>query len=316
MGAIVWTGDISASFNDLASTPGMVLNWALAGAPYVTCDIGGFSGETNPLLLSRWYGVGVFMPVMRVHSTISATPHFPFPELWGQEASDAMRTLLEHRYSLLPHVYSLGHETFLTGLPIARPMVMEFADAATAALTSQWMIGDSMLVAPVLADDNATTAVLPLLADGAVWFAWGFFGWQTGRAFAGGQAVPLSGVPLDAVPAFVRSGGILALAPKVQFSDALPGGPLNAVAFAGADGAFTLYEDDGETRGYAAGVVSQVMLTWDDSRHCLSWARGGAAGAAGARAFTQIAVTAYFLDGSVRVAPAQAMGQAGSACPT
>jgi alpha-glucosidase (family GH31 glycosyl hydrolase) len=293
----------------------MVLNWALAGAPYVTCDIGGFSGETNPLLLSRWYGVGVFMPVMRVHSTISATPHFPFPELWGQEASDAMRTLLALRYSLLPHMYSLGHEAFLTGLPIARPMVMEFADAATAPLTSQWMIGDALLVAPVLTDDNATSAVLPRLAAGCVWFGFAADS-QSGQTFAGGQTVPLSGVPLDAVPAFVRSGGILALAPPIQYSDALPGGPLNAVAFAGADGAFTLYEDDGETRGYAAGLVSYVNLTWDDSRHCLSWARGGAAGAAGARAFTQIAVTAYFLDGSQGTSPAQAMGQTGSACPT
>lgn len=61
LGAIVWTGDISPSWGDLQQTPGMVLGWALAGAPYVTCDIGGFSGETNALLLARWYGVGVFM---------------------------------------------------------------------------------------------------------------------------------------------------------------------------------------------------------------------------------------------------------------
>ena len=306
----MWTGDIQPSWDDLQKTPGLILNWGLSGAPFVTCDTGGFSGETNSLLLARWYGASAFSPVMRVHSTLGATPHFPFPELWGADASAAMRALLELRYALIPHLYSLAHETYATGLSLARPMVMHFPDAATAALTSQWLIGDALLVAPVLTDDNATTAVLPALAGGARWFEWG-----SAVAHAGGQALALTAVPLDAVPAYARSGGIFALAPPVQYSDALPGGALDVRVYAGADGAFTLHEDDGETTAYAAGAVATLALSWDDAAGCLSWARGGAAGAGGANAFTQLRVTAYFASGATKAAAAQAIGASGRACP-
>lgn len=291
----------------------MVVNWALAGAPYVTCDIGGFSGETNSLLLTRWYGVGVFMPVMRVHSTISATPHFPFPELWGQDASDAMRTLLQLRYSLVPHLYSLGHETFLSGLPIARPMIMEFTDSQTASLTSQWMIGDAVLVAPVLSDSNATSAVLPVLPAGSVWFP--LQATAGSKPYAGGQTVSLPNVPLDTVPAFVRSGGIVLFAPPVEYTDALPGGPLNVAVYAGADGSFTLYEDDGETRAYETGAVATLRFSWVDATRCISWTRGGVAGSGGAQSFVQLQVTAFFVDGTSGSVPPQDIGDSGTACP-
>jgi hypothetical protein len=71
LGTVVWTGDISVSWLALATTPSAVLNWVMAGAPFVACDIGGFEGgATPPALLTRWYQLGVFLPVMRVHSRI------------------------------------------------------------------------------------------------------------------------------------------------------------------------------------------------------------------------------------------------------
>ena len=310
IGAIVWTGDISPQWQDLQRTPGYVLNWALAGAPYVTCDIGGFSGETNALLLARWYGTGVFMPIMRVHSTHSAKPHFPFPELWGQEASDAMKALLALRYALLPYTYSLGHEAFATGLPLARQMAIEFpSDPACATLTSQWLLGPSLLVAPVLSEDNTTSAYLPA---GATWFEWG-----TATTHPGGSTQALSNVPLSRVPVYVRSGAIIPLAPPVQYSDALPGGPLQVFVYGGADGSFTLVEDDGESMAYKLeGGTASLTLAWSNAEQCLSWTRSGAAeNPAGAQAFTQIAVTAYFADGSSGYAVAVNIGGGGLACP-
>lgn len=213
VGAITWTGDISPQWQDLQRTPGYVLNWGLAGSPYVTCDIGGFSGQTNGLLLTRWFGVGVFMPIMRVHSTNSATPHFPFPELWGADASAAMRTLLEWRYALVPYLYSLAHETRSTGVPMARPLLLEFpGDAAVAGNTAQWTLGESLLVAPVVTPDNATSAYLPLLPGGAgVWFEW-----ASAVTHAGGTTLSLTDVPLAAVPVYARSGAVVPLAPLVQ----------------------------------------------------------------------------------------------------
>lgn len=310
IGAIVWTGDISPQWQDLQRTPGYVLNWGLAGAPYVTCDIGGFSGQTNGLLLTRWYGVGVFMPTMRVHSTNSATPHFPFPELWGEDASAAMRTLLQLRYALVPFLYSLGHETRATGVPICRPLALEFpGDSAGAANTAQWMVGDALLIAPVVTADNSTSAYLPALPAGpASWFEWG-----SATTHPAGTTLSLTDVPLDAVPVYVRPGSILPLAPLVQYTDALPCGPLAVAVYAGADGSFTLAEDDGETTSTATATLA---LSWSESTKCLSWLAGGASpNPAGARAFTQLSVVAYLLDGSTRTAPAVAIGPSGSACP-
>lgn len=308
IGAIVWTGDISPQWQDLQRTPGYVLNWGLAGAPYVTCDIGGFGGQSNALLLTRWYATGVFMPIMRVHSTNSATPHFPFPELWGQEASDAMRALLQLRYALLPYTYSLAHEAYRTGVPPARQLALEFPnDPAVASTTSSWFFGPALLVAPVLQDDNTTTAYLPL---GATFFEWG-----TAVTHPGGSTLPLANVPLAKVPVFARAGSIVPLAPPVEWSDALPGGALEVAVYGGADAVFALAEDDGDTLAYASGVVATLHLAWDDSTRCLSWARGGAPGAGGAQAFVQLAIIAYYADGSTAKADPTEIGSSGSACP-
>jgi hypothetical protein len=294
------------------NTPGYVLNYGIAGNAFTTCDTGGFEGQTNALLLARWYGVSTFIPLMRIHSRINWVPHFPFEELWGAEAAAAMGAFLRLRYALLPYSYSLGHVAAATGLSPARPLRLEFpGDASVAALTREWMYGDALLVAPVLTPDNATAVILPALSGGARWFEWG-----SAVAHAGGATLALASVPLDVVPAYARSGGIFTLAPPVQYSDALPGGPLDVRVYAGADGAFTLYEDDGETTAYAtAGAVATLALSWDDAAGCLSWARGGVTGAGGAQAFVALRVTAYFASGETRAAPVQAIGAAGRACP-
>jgi len=236
LGAIAWTGDISDTWYDLANQPGYFLNWGLAGQPWVTCDSGGFAGGTETsLLLARWYGMASAMPVMRVHSVISDVPHFPFPELWGQEASDAMRVHLVRRYALLPYTYSLAHVTHRTGVPMARPLLMHYPDDdKVAQLTAQWMLGEGVLVAPVLSADNTSSPYLPQ----GTWYAWG-----TGSATVGPATLALTAVPLGSLPMYVLAGSIIPLASPVQFSDALPGGPLLVTVYGGADGAFTLYED-------------------------------------------------------------------------
>ena len=124
MGAAAWTGDIETDWKTLAEVPANLLNWSLAGMPYGGCDIGGFKGDPTPEMLTRWMQEGVFFPVMRAHSVNTVKPHFPW--LFGQDAENAMRQALDLRYRLVPFYYSLAHETFATGAPIMRPMVMEF----------------------------------------------------------------------------------------------------------------------------------------------------------------------------------------------
>ena len=239
LGAVVWTGDVSTTWDALSTQPGTMLNWGLAGVGLVTCDTGGFSGsDDTPELLVRWYQVAVFMSVMRVHSTNSDTPHFPF--LYGQTAGDAMRRALNLRYQLIPYHYSLAHMAFRpNGLPIMRPLLWEYPDdPSVAEMTSQWFDGQDIMAAPVLAEGNATNVYLPK----GTWFEF-----NTTTTHVGPTTLSLTNVALDHVPVYVRPGGVVTLGPVIQHTGQMPGGPLQVQVYSGANGSFTLVEDDGMT---------------------------------------------------------------------
>ncbi|MDE3066678.1 MAG: glycoside hydrolase family 31 protein [Verrucomicrobiota bacterium] len=263
-GAAAWTGDIRSSWRALAATPTSLLNWSLAGMPYGACDIGGFLGNPSPELLSRWMEAGVFFPVMRSHSEIKATPRFPW--LYGANALSAIRKALELRYRLIPLYYSLAHETFETGVPLMRPLVMEFPDDPRVAnLSDEWLMGPSLLAAPVLQSGGRRSVYLP--AGG-----WYVFGANT--LLTGSQTVKLT-VKLDEIPVYVRAGTLLPLGPVIQHTDQLPGGPLELQIYPGRDATFALFEDDGETTGYLKGRIRRTTFRWQDTAGKLRWKRQG-----------------------------------------
>ena len=263
-GAAAWTGDIHSSWQALAGTPTSLLNWSLAGMPYGACDIGGFSGNPSPELLSRWMEAGAFFPIMRSHSEIFATPRFPW--LYGPDALAAIRQAIELRYRLIPFYYSLAHETFQTGVPLMRPLLMEFPDdPQTANRSDQWMMGGSLMVAPILQPGGKRSVYLP-----------------AGRWYAFGSNLPLKGkrtlevtAALDEIPVYVRAGSILPLGPVIQHTRQLPGGPLELQIYPGRDATFTLFEDDGETTDYLKGQVRRTTFTWQDKTGRLSWKSEG-----------------------------------------
>jgi len=264
LGAAAWTGDIQSSWKALADTPTSLLNWSLAGMPYEACDIGGFSGNPSPELLSRWMEAGVFFPIMRSHSEIHVTPRFPW--LYGPDALAAIRQAIELRYRLIPFYYSLAHETFQTGLPLMRPMLMEFPDdPKTANLSDQWMMGGSLMAAPILQAGGKRLVYLP-----------------AGHWYAFGSNLPLKGkrtmevtAGLDDIPLYVRAGSILPLGPVIQHTSQFPGGPLELQIYPGQDATFTLFEDDGETTDYLNGQVRRTTFTWRDKASRLSWKSEG-----------------------------------------
>jgi alpha-glucosidase len=301
LGAAVWTGDINPSWDDLRNTAGYLLNWGLSGMPYVTCDIGGFTGQTNAQLLARWYQLGVFLPVMRVHSTKDATPHFPF--FWPS-IEDNLRNSLNLRYRLVPFLYSLAHRLHDTGMLSMRPMLADYwADTATHDMTNQWMVGDSLLAAPVMTEDNTAWAYLP--QDSGNWYEW-----NSSTTHPAGSNLTLSNVDMDAIPVYVREGGIVPLGPVVQYTDALPGdGILTVHVYAGADGSFTLVEDDGETQDYTSGATRRTAFTWDDSTGMLKWTVSGSW--SGSTAFTQVEAIVFRPDGIAHSSP-EPIGSGGS----
>lgn len=286
LGATVWTGDIDPTWKDLAGTPGMMLNWVLGGAPYVACDIGGFTRETTSELLVRWMQLGVFMPTMRVHSVNSAKPHWPW--LWGEDAAQAMRDSLELRYRLVPYHYSLAHSMYRYRKLWIRPLVFDFpADPVASKSVSQWMDGD-ILVAPVLSQDSQKKIYLPA----GLWYPLSV---PTSR---GSASEPISGpthitqhADFREIPAYVRAGTVLPLASVIQSTQDLPGGALEVQVYGGADGIFEMVEDDGETTTYEAGHSRTLNFQWDDASRRLSWSLTGYVMAPGKKAFKRIFAT-------------------------
>lgn len=264
LGAAAWTGDIVSSWKTLAGTPANLLNWSLAGMPYETCDIGGFFGSPSPELMSRWMEAGVFFPIMRTHSEVHYPPHLPW--LYGTNALEAMHKAINLRYRLIPYYYSLAHETFATGIPLMRPLVMEFpTDPKVANLADEWMMGDSLLAAPLLQEGGKRSIYLPA----GDWYVFG-----TNQIISGDRSIQVTAA-LDEIPVYIRAGTILPLGPVVQHTSELPGGPLEVQVYPGKDAAFTLVEDDGESQDYLHGKIRRTTLRWDDAKKQLSWRRSG-----------------------------------------
>lgn len=264
LGAAAWTGDIKSSWDVLSATPTSLLNWSLAGLPYETCDIGGFLGNPTPELLSRWMEAGVFFPVMRSHSEIHDTPRFPW--LYGPDALNAIRKAIELRYRLIPYYYSLAHETFETGVPLMRPLLMEFpGDKKVANVSDEWLMGPSLLAAPILQPGGRRKVYLP----DDQWYTF-----ETNVPLNGKRTLKVT-AGLDEIPLYVRAGTILPLGPVIQHTSQLPGGPLELHIYPGKDATFTLVQDDGETTGYMKGQVLCTTFQWDDMSGQLSWATKG-----------------------------------------
>lgn len=285
-GATSWTGDIHSTWEHFDKTPTDLLNWGLAGMPYTGCDIGGFfsrpeESALTPELLTRWVEAGVFFPIMRTHSTKSVVAHFPW--LFGPDAQAAMIKAIQLRYRLIPYYYSLAYETHDTGVPMMRPLIMEFPDDPKVAnLSDQWLMGTGLLAAPIL-QQGTTTRTVYLPRDR--WYSF-----ENGTPMNGDQTITAT-AQLDEIPLYVRAGTILPLGPIIQSTDELPGGPLDLQIYPGKDAAFTLVEDDGETKEYLKGVYRKTTFTWNDAARQLSWKTEGSY--TGGHSFQQMIVSLF-----------------------
>ena len=256
-GAAAWTGDINSDWETFREQPGTLLNWTLAGMPYVSQDAGGFQGTPTPELYTRWIEEAVFTPIMRAHGTHNS-PRWPWA--FGDGALQAMTKAIDLRYRLIPYIYTLADVTNRTGLPPIRPLFLEFPDdRATWSLNDEWMLGDRLLAAPVLTKGGKRKVYLP---------AGNWFDGNTGKAVAGAQTLDLTPVPLNIIPFYVRAGTILPLGP-VTPSTSEAEDPIEVRIYPGADAAFSLYEDDGNTYNYEKGALTRIPMQWDDRKRKL-----------------------------------------------
>ncbi len=260
---IVWSGDIPATWQVLREQIPAGINFSLSGIPYWNTDIGGFfSGDPQDPsyceLFIRWFQFGAFCPMFRVHGT-----NYP-KEMWrfGPPAMAILEHFNHLRYRLLPYIYSVAWMVTNQGYSMLRGLVMDFpADRAVLNIPDQFMFGPAILVSPVL-EPNAKSRNVYLPAETHWYDFW------TGHAHMGGAAVNAPAA-LDSMPLHIRAGSVLPLGPVVQYA-ALPADPLEIRVYPGADGTFTLYEDENDNYNYERGVYSQITFTWEDHSRTFS----------------------------------------------
>jgi alpha-D-xyloside xylohydrolase len=279
--AVSWSGDIQGNWDTFKKQIPAGLNFSLAGIPYWNTDIGGFFGgkPADPRyaeLFTRWFQFGAFCPLFRVHGAGASK------EMWRFDAAtDAILVKYDRlRYRLLPYIYATAWQVTHAGDTMLRPLVMDFrTDAPAVGVSDQYLFGRALLVNPVVTPGATSRKVY--LPAGRDWYDF----W-TGRRTAGGQTVDAP-APIDTLPLYVKAGSILPLGPVVQYAEEQPAAPLELRVYRGADGAFTLYEDDGNTYDYEKGAYAEVPITWNETAHKLTIGarRGSFPGLAAEREF-------------------------------
>jgi alpha-glucosidase len=259
-GAAAWSGDIASSWDSLAETPARLLNFGLAGMPYSACDIGGFTNsDPDPTMLTRWIEAGVFSPIMRTHS-VPGKGHYPW--MYGDDPGNAMQKALDLRYRLIPYYYSLAYQNYFTGDLLMRPLVVDYpSDKNTFDLADEWMMGHDLLVAPILTSVSNRSVYLP---------AGGWYKLGGSAAITGGKTLNVIAA-LDDIPVYVPAGAILPLGPVKQYTGEPSTVPLEVQVYPGANGTFTLYEDDGKTLDYQKGIYRATAFQWNDAARKLTW---------------------------------------------
>jgi alpha-D-xyloside xylohydrolase len=271
--AAIWSGDITSTWTAFKKQISTGVGYSVSGNPYWTVDSGGFAVPTRFAeganaeewreLNTRWFEFATFLPLLRVHGQT------PNREMWefGGDTSPAYQAQLKFdrlRYRLLPYVYSWAGAITQDAGTLLRPLVMDFrTDSAALAVSDQFMFGKAFLVSPVTTYQARTRSVYLPTATG------GWYDFWTGTAAAGGKTVTAD-APLDAMPVHVRAGSIVPFGPELMYTSEKAADPITLFVYAGADGAFTLYEDDGKTFGYEKGEFSKIPLTWTDATKTLS----------------------------------------------
>jgi alpha-D-xyloside xylohydrolase len=263
--AAVWSGDVNPTWSYLKKQIPAGLNYSVSGLPYWTTDIGGFvaANPDDPAyreLYIRWFQFGTFNPILRAHGTRTTNQN----ELWSY-GPDAQKILVSYdrlRYRLLPYIYSLAWKTTSEGYTPMRALVMDFrTDERAANIGDQFMFGPAILVNPIT-DPGSVTRRLYL--PKAEWYDFWRGAWHAGPAVVDAPS------PLEQIPLYVRAGSIVPLGPDLEWSTEKPEDPIELRIYRGADGDFTLYEDENDNYNYEKGAYATISFHWDNAKKALT----------------------------------------------
>ena len=308
-GSNMWSGDVNSSWDMLRKQVPAGLSFSLTGNPNFNTDIGGFfcnayntmgpaSAPKNPQfqeLYVRWMQYGLFCPVFRSHGADAPREIWQFGKK-GEPVYDAIEKMIRLRYRLLPYLYSTAWQVTSNNDSYLRPLFSDFAsDKRVWDMTDEFMFGRSILAAPILdpqyteekiirtdamtgwdrnnadsqkeetiVDWTATKTAVKYLPKGAEWYDF----W-TGQRYKGGQSINMV-TSFDRVPMFVRAGSILPLGPEMQYVGEQSWDNLELRLYPGADGSFTLYEDEGDSYNYEHGAYATITFQWNDKARQLT----------------------------------------------
>jgi alpha-glucosidase (family GH31 glycosyl hydrolase) len=255
-GAIPWSGDVARDFGGLAVQIPMMLNMGMSGLAYHNSDIGGYSRiPATPELYIRWMQYGTFCPIARAHGAGEVVHGYPTePWQFGAEAEQICRTYIQLRYQLLPYIYTLAHENYETGRPLARPLFWENPNNNLYNESSSYLWGDAFLITPIVRIGQTSKALY--LPEGTWVNFW------TDEFLEGGKTINVA-APISVLPLFVKAGSIIPMAPIMNYSDERPMDTLTLKVYPVQIGTslFTLYEDDGKTLAYQSGSYALTRFT-------------------------------------------------------
>ena len=273
----VWSGDIGTRWEDMKAQISAGLNFVLSGIPYWTMDIGGFCVERRyesaqrlydqtgienedlkewRELNSRWHQFGAFVPLFRSHG------QFPYREMFNIAPDDhpAYESMFYYnmlRYRLMPYIYSLAGMTWFNDYTIMRALVMDFPeDNNVVNIGDQYMFGPAIMACPVYEYKARNREVYFPVNDG-------WYDLYTGNFIEGGQTLTVD-APYDRMPLFASAGSIIPYGPEIMYSDEKQAEEITLFVYAGKDGSFTLYEDEGVNYNYEKGEYANISFVYND----------------------------------------------------
>lgn len=272
--AATWSGDIASRWHDMLAQIGAGVSFSMSGLPYWTMDIGGFAVERRyerpneqdteewRELNTRWFQFGAFVPLFRQHG------QFPFREIFniapeGHPAYQSMLYYNKLRYRLLPYVYSLAGAAYHNDATIMRGLVMDFpTDTAVTNINDQYLFGPSLLINPVYNYKQRSREVyLPKNT--------GWYDLYNGNYQEGGKRIT-AGAAYERMPLYVKAGSIVPFGPELQYTSEKPADEITLFVYTGADGAFTLYEDEGTNYNYEKGKYATIPLSYNNKTGTLT----------------------------------------------
>ena len=280
-----WSGDIGTRWEDMRAQMTAGLNYSLSGIPFWGMDQGGFCVENRYVaaqqlfdrtgqenedlkewreLQTRWNQFGAFIPLFRSHG------QWPLREIWNiaPDNHPAYKSFVYYdklRYRLMPYLYSLAGWAHFNDYTLMRALVMDFNGDNVEDIGNQWMLGPALMACPVGYYKARNRSVyFPKQC--------GWYNLYSNEYVEGGRSLVVD-APYEQIPVYVREGSIIPFGPEMEWSDEKPAELINLYVYAGSNGHFQLYEDEGTNYNYEKGKYATIDISYNDALKTVTFSK-------------------------------------------